>query len=126
MHEMALTRSVVEIVLDEAAAKGASEVRAVHLSIGDMRDIVEDMFEGLFAYLARGTVAERAELHIARIPVTARCDRCGYVFHLDVRDESSHSCPSCREKRFRLNSGKEFRIERIDVVCPGEGCEDAV
>lgn len=116
MHEMSLTRNVVEIVLEEAEAKGALEVRKVHLTIGNLRDVIEEMFEGLFAYLARGTVAEHAELVITHIPVTARCSVCGYIFHLDVRDETTFSCPSCHKKDFQLNTGREFYVNSIDVI----------
>ena len=48
MHEMSLTRNVLDIVLDEANAAGATRVQAVRVTIGDLRDIVEELFEGLF------------------------------------------------------------------------------
>lgn len=119
MHEMALTRSVLEIVLAEAQARGATEVRAVHLSIGSMRDIVEGMFEGLFAHLARGTIAEHAELVVTRVPVTVRCDDCGYLFHPELGGVQRPACPSCGRRDFRLATGLEFRVDAIDVA--GEG-----
>lgn len=119
MHEMALTRSVLEIVLAEAQARGAAEVRAVHLSIGSMRDIVEGMFEGLFAHLACGTIAEHAELVVTRVPVTVRCDDCGYLFHPKLGGVQRPVCPSCGRCDFRLATGLEFRVDAIDVA--GEG-----
>lgn len=116
MHEMALTRDVVDMVLEEAQAAGATEVRSVSLTIGYVRDIVEDLFERCFAYLARGTVAEHAELVITRVPFTVRCSACGQVFHLDVRNRSSWQCPSCEAKDYTLNSGMEFFVNGIKVV----------
>ena len=35
MHEMSLTRNVLDIVLDEANAAGATRVQAVRVTIGD-------------------------------------------------------------------------------------------
>ena len=97
---MALTRSVVDIVLEEAE---------------------KDMFDGLFAYLARGTVAEHAKLSIVRMPVVARCNACRYVFHPNLRGEGGRAaetpvCPACRRRDFGLVSGMEFRVDHIDMV----------
>ena len=58
MHEMAMVRSVVDIVLEEAEHAGATEVLGVYLTVGYSRDIVEDVFESMFAWMCRGTVAE--------------------------------------------------------------------
>lgn len=116
MHEMALTRNVVNIVLEEASAQEASEVKKVHLTIGRMRDIVESMFDGLFAYLARGTIAEHAELIITRTPVVAQCKDCGFTYALDLRDFSSFDCPACHVRNIKLLSGQEFFISSIEVA----------
>lgn len=117
MHEMALVHNVVETVLDQAGKVGAREVGSVHLTIGEGRDVVEDYMQGLFAFLSRGTVAERAQLVIKRVPYTVRCTRCGTVFPLNVRDASTWVCPHCAaERQYRLHSGMEFTIDRIQVV----------
>jgi hydrogenase nickel incorporation protein HypA/HybF len=124
MHEMALVRSVVDVVLDHAKAAGASRVTAVYLTIGYGRDIVEDMMDGMFAYLARGTVAQGAELVIVRTPFMVRCRDCGMPFHLNAYDSRSWVCPKCgAARRYDLVSGMEFTIDRIEVE---GGCEPQV
>ncbi|WP_270295505.1 hydrogenase maturation nickel metallochaperone HypA [Eggerthella sinensis] len=115
MHEMALTRDVVDIVLEEAEAAGATEVRAVYLTIGYVRDIVEDLFEQCFAYMARGTIAEHAELVLTRVPLTVRCNACGRVFHLDVHDNSTWVCAACGERSYQLETGMEFFVNGLEV-----------
>lgn len=116
MHEMSLTRNVLDVVLDEANAAGATRVQAVRVTIGDLRDIVEELFEGLFSHLARGTIAEGAELEIVRIPVTVRCRKCSRVYHLNVRDKDTFECPSCGLLDYGLNSGMEFFVSGIDIL----------
>ena len=117
MHEMALVHNVVEAVLEHAEDIGAKEVGAVLLTIGEGRDVVESFMQGLFAFLARGTVAERAKLVIRRVPYTVRCTCCGTVFPLNVRDASTWVCPHCAAERlYRLHTGMEFTIDRIQVV----------
>ena len=117
MHEMALVHGVVNAVLEHAESAGAKEVRSVHLTIGEGRDVVEDFMQGLFSFLARGTAAERAELVVRRMPYAVRCNLCDCVFPLNVRDSSTWVCPQCGvERNYRLHSGMEFTIDDIQVV----------
>lgn len=121
MHEMALVHGVVDAVLEHAARVGAKEVRAVHLTIGEGRDVVEDFMQGLFSFLARGTVAEHAELAVRRMPYAVRCNQCGTVFPLSVRDSSTWVCPHCgAERDYRLYSGMEFMINEIQIAKDAE------
>ena len=116
MHEMSLVRSVVEIVTEEAEAAGAARVKKVHIVIGEGRDIVVDLFESLFRFLARGTVAESAEIVIDRKPYTVRCNACGNEFHLIPVDKRTWTCPNCGAyKDYKLVSGMEFYISRIEA-----------
>lgn len=115
MHETTLVNNVVEIVLKEAGALEVEKVTAVYLTIGNLRDIAEDLFEGVFGYLTRGTIAQGAELVIRRIPITLRCKTCGYVFHFNVRDESTHQCPMCLERNYTIHSGLEFSVDGIET-----------
>ncbi len=122
MHEMAYVHNVVDIVLEHAEKAGATEVRMVHMSIGSGRDIVEAYFDKLFRYLARGTVAENAEFAITWIPVTARCNSCGFVFPLDMRRRETWACPACKAERdYAINSGMEFSISHIDIAVDERG-----
>lgn len=115
MHELALTRSVVQTVTEEAEKAGASRVRAIYLTIGYARDIVDELFEGCFEFLARDTVAQGAELVIERVPLMVRCKDCGMVYHLDVRDDTTWPCPRCGTKDYELVCGTEFQISKIEV-----------
>lgn len=115
MHEMALVRNVVGITLEEAERRQAHHVDAVYLRIGKGRDIVVDLFSGLFDHLAKGTVAEGAELVYERVPLITRCNDCGKLYRLDVHDESTWPCPACGSKNYALYSGMEFSVDRIEM-----------
>lgn len=117
MHETALVHGVIDTVLDHARAAGANEVKAVYLAIGEGRDIVEDYFNGLFAFLAKGTVAEHAKLIIKRVPFTVRCNQCHEVFPINLFDSSTWVCPHCAaECDYQFNSGMEFMINTIQIA----------
>ncbi len=116
MHEMALVREVVGMTVEEAERQHASSVKAIYLRIGKGRDIVVDLFSGLFDHLAKGTVAEGADLVYERVPLITRCNDCGKLYRLDIRDESTWPCPVCHSMDYSLYSGMEFQIDRIEVA----------
>ena len=122
MHEMALMRDVVDIVLKECEGKGVRSVKAVYLTIGEMRDVIDEYVPSLFEYLARGTIAEHAKVVIRHTPTLVRCEGidarhpCGNIFPIDVHDSKTWECPRCHAyQRYSLFSGGEFRIDRIEV-----------
>ena len=115
MHEMSLVRPIVNMVLEECADQNVRAVTSVHLTIGDGHDVIVDMIPGLFQFLARGTIAEHAEVVIERVPLRAQCNRCGAVFPINVYHRETWVCPSCGEHDYRLFSGREFRIDSIRV-----------
>ena len=115
MHELGYTRDVVDTVVGAAELNGAHEVRSVHLNIGEVRDIVDDLFRGCFTYLARGTVAEGAEVVINRIPLSMHCRLCDDLFHADVY-AGTVNCPSCGKHDYEVKTGMEFSIDHIEVA----------
>ena len=116
MHEMALVREVIGMTIEEAQAQQASCVKAIYLRIGMGRDIVVDLFSGLFDHLAKGTVAEGAELVYERVPLITRCNDCGKPYRLNIRDKDTWPCPACGSMDYSLYSGMEFSIDRIEVA----------
>lgn len=120
MHEMSLVRNVVEIVAEEAEAAGAVKVTKVHIVLGEGRDIVVDLFESLFQFLARGTVAENAEIVLHQKPYMVRCNACAHEFHLIPIDKRTWTCPNCGAyKNYKMISGMEFFINRIEATRNG-------
>lgn len=122
MHEMNLMRTVVDMVVSSCEGKNVKSVRKAYLTIGEMRDVVEEYIPGLFKFLARDTIAANAEVVMERIPMMVRClgpdvdHPCGEIFHIDTRDPTTWECPRCHTyQRYRLFCGDEFRIERLEV-----------
>ena len=115
MHEMTMVRPLVDTVLRQCEGQGVEEVLSVRLSIGELIDVIEQYVPGLFRFLARGTVAENAELAIERVPVTARCNECCNIFPVDVKSRDTWRCPRCGARNYRMFSGREFRIDSIEV-----------
>ena len=116
MHEMSLMSNVVHMVLEECAQANVRKVTAIHLTIGEQRDVVVEYAQGLLRHLARGTVAQDATLVVRRVPFTVRCIECGNIFAINTRDPATWSCPRCgAHQRYRIFSGHEFKIDSIEV-----------
>lgn len=116
MHEMSITSNIVDTVIRYARDNDAQRVESVTLRIGELRDVVDDLMEGCFRHLARGTVAEHAHLSVERVPLRARCVDCHLVFPADLHDPAALACPDCASRNLRIHTGKEFLIEDIAIV----------
>lgn len=124
MHEMALCTEVVSTVLDTASQADAVSVDRVDMVIGEMRDIITDMFDSFFHYLAKGTIAENAIVSYTSVPLVVRCHACKKAFRLDITQRGETNCPQCNAHDYTMISGMEFLIESIDVTTRAES-EDA-
>ena len=112
MHELILTQNILEVALGQTAKAGAERVVRINLSVGPMCDENEDSIRFHWGELARGTAAERAELHFETAPSEMQCLACGQVFS---PTEETVSCPACSSDRLRILAGDEIRVESIDV-----------
>jgi len=116
MHEMAITENVVEIVLKHAEAAKAQKVVHVKLKIGELRDIIHDMMEKCFRYIARGTIAGEAELEIIKVPLVVRCAACGQANREYISNYATMKCQHCGSDDLKLLTGNEFFIEDIMIM----------
>lgn len=62
MHEHGITSQLLEVVLDRAAAAGATRVSDVHVEIGEESDVAPEALEHYWPGLSAGTPAEGARL----------------------------------------------------------------
>jgi hydrogenase nickel incorporation protein HypA/HybF len=117
MHELSVTKNVLQLVIKHAEINKARKVVGVQLEIGEMRDIIGDLMQKCFQYLARGTIAEGAELKIEVIPLTCICRSCNEIFSVNAhKGFNDLSCPKCKGTSLVPYSGQEFIIKAIDIL----------
>ena len=112
MHELAITQSMLDIVLEQAEKAGAERVDSIKLSVGELSGYVEESVQFYFDFLVKGTLAEGATLSFTRVPARARCRNCARVFKLK---EFDWSCPDCGQDSIEITAGKELFVESIEV-----------
>lgn len=110
MHELSVTKSILEIATEAAAG---SRILLIRLRIGDLASIVDDSVEFYFELLSRGTPAEGARLEFKRVPATASCINCKSSF--EVRVPLPDSCLYCQSTAITVSGGTDFLVESIEV-----------
>ena len=83
MHEMSYVVRFVSLALDRAKESGASEVRSLTVSVGEMTDIVPEYLYRYYPEAVKGTIMEGSELKVEVVPVKIRCAGCGETYHPD-------------------------------------------
>ncbi len=112
MHEMALSRGLVDLIVERAAAEQVTQVTRVFLEIGALSHVAPEAITFCFDVVSRGTVAEGAKLEIARPPGRAWCAGCAREITIAARDEP---CPECGGHGWMVTGGEELRVTELEV-----------
>jgi len=116
MHELPITKRILDVVLRHAAGQDVRRIVRVHLRVGALSDLEDRWIQHYFNYLSRGTLAENAELAITRAPVRVRCGSCARTFEIMRDDLGKAICPDCGDTGCELVSGREYFIENMEVL----------
>jgi hydrogenase nickel incorporation protein HypA/HybF len=112
MHELGITRSIIEIAEEHAQRHGARRIRSVTVLIGAFSGVMAQAVEFCFEACAQGTLLEGARLIIEHRQGLGRCHQC--------QNESPLAsllspCPACGSFAIELVQGDEMRISELEV-----------
>ena len=116
MHELGVTRSIVDIVVRKGTEQRARRVVSVRLIVGKVRNFEQAWVQRYFDRCARGTIAEGAAVHIDYVPITFYCERCGATFAFEFGNNRRVCCPECGSGDYRMITGGELLIKEIEVA----------
>lgn len=109
MHEMSITRGIIEICESHA---GGRRVLALEVEIGTLSNVVPEAVEFCFEACSQGTLLEGARLDIRRIPGRGHCRVCGADAPLSSLYDP---CPACGVFGVTVVEGEEMRVREIEV-----------
>ncbi|MCL9684947.1 hydrogenase maturation nickel metallochaperone HypA [Legionella maioricensis] len=110
MHELWLCKSILEIIKQNVIAKKGTRVKKIVLEIGQLAAVEKNSLIFSFNVIARGTLAENAELSIIDIPGKAQCESCQKMVPLrQYYDE----CPACGSHSLKVTQGEELRVKSM-------------
>ena len=109
MHELAITQSVVDAVLDKT---GDRTVTIVRLKVGRLAGVVPDSVRFCFDLVTAGTTLQGAALEIDEPPGQAHCRSCGDDFGMP---DLLPLCP-CGSADVDIVAGRELLVTSVEVV----------
>ena len=113
MHEYAVTKSIINLVVEEAKRANAGNIIEIRLVIGDLSTIIDESIQMYFDIISEGTLAQGAKLSFRRIKAEFKCIKCNSVF---IKPDKGFNCPYCGELGTPTDIGREFYIESIEVT----------
>ena len=113
MHELSLTRSLLDIVEDYASKHRFQRVNSMKLSFGRLSCLDPQALKFAFEVQSAGTRAEGAGLNFEIIPARITCLTCNR--EVEVTSWTT-TCPLCRGEEVLLTGGtEELKFLEMDV-----------
>lgn len=112
MHELGLTKSLIDLVQKEAEKEGFTRTLEIRMKLGEYSDVVPAYILDLFPYAAKGTAAEGAALIFEPVPGRFQCRECGYE---GAVDRKKACCPACGGTALKMIGGREFFVDSLKV-----------
>ena len=130
MHEWALAEAVVMSVVEYARSRGASRVKRVVVSLGELQAIDKEILSFALEELRKNAPIPIDEFVLEEEEAVFRCRACGFEWRLrDVGDlgeevreyihfvpEVVHTylrCPKCGSPDFEVVRGRGVRIKEV-------------
>ena len=111
MHELALSQSIVDAVLERARIEGMHSVTRVVLELGTAAGVEREALCCCFDAVTRATPAQGAELAIEFVPLRGRCRECGMEFE---PAGLVAPCPRCGTYAPLFMAGRELRVKSFE------------
>lgn len=115
MHELALSRSLVAALEEEARLQAFTRVQRVTLELGCLGHVDAQALAFCFDVATQATLAEGASLVIERRAGRASCMACGEVSEVGEIGAHVVDCPACGSPQVLVDGGDEMRIRELEV-----------
>ncbi len=109
MHELAITRGVVDMVAERTPGR---RVVAVRMRVGALTCVVPDALRFCFDVAAAGTPLEGASLEIEEVPGRLSCRTCGQASGVA---DAVRLCP-CGSGDVEVVAGEELRVVAVELL----------
>ena len=112
MHELAITKSIVDLVERESKKQGFKKALEIRLRLGEFSGIVPEYIKDFFPLVSEGTASFGAELLFETNPAKFLCLGCGYE---GGADRQNACCIKCGSSSLKMTAGREFFVDSLKV-----------
>ena len=112
MHSLAIAQSILQAALLEAEKYDAKRIKAIGVKIGDDTFMEPDALQFCLEAMAKGTIAEGAQIEIELVGTTARCPECALVFPVEGHPPIF---PRGDDGNPEMLTGREFHLVTLEL-----------
>jgi len=114
MHEFSICQSLVDAVVDEMRKIDPKPARLLktRVVIGKLRQVVPEFLEQAYKILTKDTIAADSALEIECLPVSGRCEDCGWCGEMPV---GKFGCQACGSVRAEIVGGRELYLDNLEI-----------
>jgi hydrogenase nickel incorporation protein HypA/HybF len=114
MHELSIAMSIVEMAQEEAERRGALQIQAVHLRLGQLSGVVKQALLSSYEMACAATLLEGSQLLIEEVPVVAFCPKC--ELPQLIASIQWFCCPECGTPTPTVLHGKELEVVALEMM----------
>ena len=114
MHELSIAVSIVDMAQEEAERRGAMQIRAIHLRLGQLSGVVKQALLSSYEVACESTPLEGSQLLIEEIPVEVFCPKCEQPRLVD--SIQWFCCPECGTPTPTVLHGKELEVVALELA----------
>lgn len=112
MHELSIATSILKTSENEVEKINGKKVEEIHLEIGKISGVEIASLEFVWKQCMKGSVLERAKVHITETEGFARCAECNHEFKIyKIYD----SCEKCNSPFKEIITGQEMKISKLII-----------
>ena len=112
MHELSVTEGILKICLDEGKKYNVEKIKKINIVVGELTGLMPSCISYYFNIVAKGTLAEEAEISITYEKVKIKCKSCGFEGQFL---SNQYVCPNCGNDDYEIVKGREFYIDTMEV-----------
>lgn len=113
MHELSIAYNIVELSEKAAIDAGATQVKVVHLRLGELAGIVKSALLFGWEVATKDTWLEGATLEIEELPVIVFCPTCQQAVTLP--STQLFCCPICDTPTAQVLQGREVEVKSLEI-----------
>jgi hydrogenase nickel incorporation protein HypA/HybF len=111
VHELSLCGAVADITARRAEGR---PVATIHLTVGQLRQVVPDSLLFCWMMVTEGTELEGSVLDLDPVAARLRCRACDIDFAMPW--PPAFACPSCGGLNVAVVAGEEFEVTALDFA----------
>jgi hydrogenase nickel incorporation protein HypA/HybF len=114
MHELAITKNIVDMVLNECRKRKVKNVEKVVIELGDLTSFKKEPIKFYFDILKKkNPLIKSSYLNFIEKKGKIKCKDCSRISL--ITDQTIILCPVCGSGNIRITQGKDIKIKEIFV-----------